>query len=297
MKKADIKIGFVCNNNCLFCVQGNKRNIYYNKSFVQVKEELSNALKDCKEVVFTGGEPTIHKDFMRILKIAKAMGFKSTQIQTNGRMFAYRSFCLEAIHSGADEFCIGFHGCNANMHDGLTCSQGSFKQVVKAIENIKSLGRRIATNTVITKTNFKHLPKIAKLLVDLEVDQFQFAFPHILGRAAKYRKYLIPQKRIIINYVKHGLDVGIKAGKTVMTEAIPYCFMSDYENYIAERIIPETKVFDADFVVDEYSKYRRSKGKEKNEKCKFCKHFDLCEGPWKEYPEYFGWEEFRPVKV
>ncbi len=35
------------------------------------------------------------------------------------------------------------------------------------------------TNSVVTKSNYRELPKLASLLVKLGVKQFQFAFIHI----------------------------------------------------------------------------------------------------------------------
>jgi MoaA/NifB/PqqE/SkfB family radical SAM enzyme len=34
-------------------------------------------------------------------------------------------------------------------------------------------------NSVITKQNYKEAPQLAKLLKNLKVDYFQYAFPHI----------------------------------------------------------------------------------------------------------------------
>jgi len=96
--------------------------------------------------------------------------------------------------------------------------------------------------------------------------------------------------------VKKGLNVGINAGVKVMTEAIPYCFMEGYEEYIAEKVIPESDVFDAGFEVKDYSKYRKNQGKAKGPNCPKCKYYKICEGPWREYPQIFGWDEFKPVK-
>lgn len=80
-----------------------------------------------------------------------------------------------------------------------------------------------------------------------------------------------------------------------MTEAIPYCLMEGYEEYIAERIIPPSVVYDAGFVVKNYGQYRKNKGKAKGPDCQKCKYFKICEGPWKEYPEIYGWDEFKPI--
>ena len=294
MKKVDIKVGFLCNNRCKFCVQGNKREKIPSKSLEKIKRELVEGRETAEEVVFTGGEPALRlEELIIMIRHAKRLKYRIIQIQSNGRLFAYMDFCRSLIDAGANEFSPAIHGSNEKIHDFLTASSGSFKQTVQGIRNLRNLDQVIITNTVITTCNYRFLPKIASLLVDLEVDQFQFTFPHILGSAYINKNWLIPKKSEIIKYVKQGLDIGIKAGKKVMTEAIPYCFMQGYENYVAERIIPETKVFDADFVVDEYSKYRRKKGKIKGANCKKCNYYKICEGPWKEYPEVFGWHEFN----
>jgi MoaA/NifB/PqqE/SkfB family radical SAM enzyme len=297
MERVDIKIGFRCNNLCKFCVQGDKRNLLSAKDFKEIKKDLKEAFrKNRTEVVLTGGEPTLHPNFLEIIKLAKSIGFKNIQIQTNGRMFAYPDFCLKTIEAGATEFSPAVHGPNAEIHDFLTSIPGSFNQTTQGIKNLKNLGQRVITNTVITTKNYRHLPEIAKLLVNLNVDQFQFAFIHISGRAAENKNWIVPKKSQIMPYVKKGLDIGIKAGKKVMAEAIPYCFMQGYEDYIAERIIPEGSVFDINFSIEDYGDYRKNKGKAKGPQCPGCKYYKICEGPWKEYPEIFGWDEFKPIK-
>lgn len=297
MERADLKIGFRCNNLCKFCVQGDKRNLLPAKDIEEIKKDLKEAFRKNKtEVVLTGGEPTLHPNFLEIIKLTKSIGFKNIQIQTNGRMFAYPDFCIKTIEAGATEFSPAVHGPNAKIHDFLTSIPGSFNQTTQGIKNLKNLRQGVITNTVITARNYRHLPEIAKLLVSLNVDQFQFAFIHISGRAAENKNWIVPKKSQIMPYVKKGLDIGIKAGKKVMTEAIPYCFMQGYEDYIAEKIIPEGSVFDIDFSIEDYGDYRRNEGKVKGPQCPECKYYKICEGPWKEYPELFGWGEFKPVK-
>lgn len=296
-KKIDLKIGFQCNNKCHFCVQGEKRGSFGNKPYELIKKEIDEAKNYANDMVLTGGEATMHKHFFGIISYAKLAGFRHITIQTNGRMFAYKDFCVKTVISGASEFCMAVHGCDANTHDSLTNCPGSFNQVKKGIINLKNIGVRVVTNTVITTLNFRTLPKIAELLVALGVDQFQFAFPHISGSAWDNRSWLIPKKTQVMPYVIDGLKIGLDNKKTVMTEAIPYCFMKGYENLIAENIIPETKIFDAGFTVDSYEQYRKMKGKVKHKKCRKCSCFQICEGPWKEYPEIFGWGEFVPLKL
>ncbi len=298
MRRIDLKIGFQCNNHCIFCVQGNKRETSPNKSDKEVKDILRKEVKYHEGVVFTGGEPTVRKELVEWVRYAKKIGYKKIQIQTNGRMFAYKNFCERIIVAGANEFAPALHGSNAKIHDSLTQATGSFNQAVQGIKNLKTLGQYVLTNTVITKLNYKDLPKLAKLLVSLRVNQFQFAFIHInqiIARNPDLIKKIIPRHSTAGPYVKKGLDVGIKAGINVMTEAIPYCFMKGYEQYIAEEIIPDTAVFDNNLEIDDYGYYRKNQGKSKGPNCPTCKYYNVCEGPWREYPEIFGWKEFKPI--
>ncbi|RLC38581.1 MAG: hypothetical protein DRH33_04270 [Candidatus Nealsonbacteria bacterium] len=299
MRRVDIKVGFQCFNRCRFCVQGDKRYKFPDRTSEEIKEILRKSRGRAEGVVFTGGEPTFRpKELLEWVRYAKELGYKLIQIQTNGRMFSYLSYCKEMIKAGANEFSPALHGSTPKIHDYLTRAPGSWEQTVQGIKNLVSLHQCVITNTVITKPNYKDLPNLAKLLVSLRVNQFQFAFIHIndiIASNPKLIEEIVPRKTEVIPYVKKGLQIGIDAGVKVMTEAIPYCFMKGYEKYVAERVIPESDVFDADFVVKNYSKYRKNQGKVKGPNCKKCKYYKICEGPWKEYPQIFGWSEFKPV--
>lgn len=294
IERVDIKTGWLCNNHCLFCVQGNKRQIYGNKTTEEVKYLLKEARKDTDSVVFTGGEVTIRKDLLQLVSYAKSLGFRVIQIQTNGRMLSYHRVCEDLISAGANEFSPALHGHVPECHDFLTQSQGSFIQTIKGIMNLKRLGQRVLTNTVITRSNFRHLPDIAKLLVGLQVDQFQFAFVHPVGNAKRNFQMIVPRMSMIEMYVKRGLEIGINANTRVMTEAIPYCFMRGFEVYVAEKIIPRTKIMEGHVTIEDYTHYRLTEGKAKGQPCTECSYDKVCEGPWKEYPEAFGWDEFLP---
>lgn len=297
MERVDLKLGFYCNNQCKFCVQGRKRDYLPAKETDEIINSLEEAYtKNNREVVFTGGEPTMHPHFLEMVKCARDIGFEEIQIQTNGRMFAYRDFCIKTIKAGATQFSPSLHGCSSEIHDDLTCSKGSFDQTVQGIKNLRSLNQFVLVNSVITSSNYKTMPELAKLFVDLDVNHFQFAFIHIAGTAMENQDWIVPRKTDILPYLKAGIDIGVAAGKIVRVEAIPFCFMEGYEEHVSENYIPKTRIYDAGFVVKDYSKYRKDSGKSRGENCKNCKYFESCEGPWAEYPDIFGWDEFKPVK-
>ncbi len=299
MTRVDIKLNFSCNNRCVFCVQGERRKTEKQKTTQEAKDILKEAVKTRSEVVFTGGEVTTREDLPELVFYARKIGFKDVQIQTNGRRFFYMDYCKKLVDAGATYFGLALHGPTAEIHDSLTMAKGSFVQTTTGIRNLKKLRQKVIMNCVITKKGYPYFPALADLLINLKVDQYQFAYIHINNIIKDDRELIekiVPRKSDIMPYIKEGLQKGIDKGVAVMTEAIPFCFMEGYEKYIAEYgKIPDSDCYDGEQEIFEYQNYRKNDGKAKGPNCKKCKYFKVCEGPWKEYPEIFGWDEFIPV--
>jgi len=295
-KKTDIKTGFLCNNNCRFCVQAHKKR-FGNRPKGDLKKDLFESKKNgCSGVVFTGGEFTIREDFLELVRYAKELGFQSIQIQTNARMLSYKDLCKRLIQAGANEFGPALHGHTEELHDYLTRAKGSFKQTVQAIKNLKELGQLVVMNTVVVKPNYEYLPEIAKFLVGLKVDQFQFAFVHAVGNAWDNYDEMIPDVSLAAPYIKKGLQIGLDNHVKVMAEAMPFCMMENYERYCSEFYIPKTEIRDVNSFDPNFEITRVTEGKMKFPQCKECKFDLVCEGPWREYPERKGSKEFVAVK-
>ena len=230
------------------------------------------------------------------MNYAKELDFKIIQIQTNGRMLAYRDFCRKLIEAGANEFSPALHGHIPELHEYLTRAKGSFYQTVTGIKNLKELGQVVIMNCVVTKPNYRHMPEIAKLFVKLKVDQFQFAFVHPVGNAWVNFNSIVPVMSLAAPYIHKGLQIGINAGIRVMAEAMPYCMMKGYEEYVAEKYIPETEIREFNMVITDYKKIRMNEGKAKFPQCKECIYNNICEGPWCNYVKKKGFGEFFPIK-
>lgn len=297
-KRVAMFVGFTCINDCRFCVTADKRG-FPDKTTEQIKEELLAAhANSAIEVVFTGGECTIREDIFELVHFAKNCGYQFIQIQSNGRKFSSMDFCKKMLLSGMTEFSPALHGHTANLHDYLTRRKGSFRQTVLGIYNMRKLtgGKlKIITNTVINKYNYKFLPAIAKLLVQLGVNQYQFAFVHAMGNALKSFEKIVPRKTDVAPYLKNGLDIGIERGIKTMAEAMPLCLMKGYEKCVSEFYIPPTEIRERGEVVEDFCEVRIKFGKTKFPQCKICNYDNICEGPWKEYPQHYGDAEFQPI--
>lgn len=296
IRRLDLKVGYACSNDCLFCVVADKR-VKGEKTTAQIKRELKDSFKEGKrEVVLTGGEVSIRPDIFEIVEYARSLGYVDVPLQTNGRRFSDKEFCKKIVRSGMTALMASLHGHTAAIHDGLTRRSGSWRQTVLGIHNMKELGVRTVTNSVVTKQNYKYLPDLAHLLVNLGVLQFQFAFIHIQGHALTYYKKIVPRISKAAVYILQALDAGIKAGRRVMTEAVPLCLLPEHETYAAEFLIPASQCKEIGNVVENFDLVRKYVAKTKFSQCRTCRWCSQCEGPWIEYPKLFGTKEFKPVK-
>lgn len=296
MKRADVKVWFACNNHCTFCVQGDKRYKFKPRTIEEIKKIISDEYSQwARYIVFTWWEPTVHPKLVEAVAFAQELGYSQIQIQSNGTNFDDIEYVKKLIDAGVTEFSPSIHGFHKQTHDSQVHTQWAWERVVKWLINLRKLNQIIIINSVITQTNYKEIPELASLLIKLWVNQFQFAFVHILWSAAKNKDSVVPKKSDVIPYVHKALDLAKKHGIPAYTEAIPYCFMQGYEWAIAENVMPETSVIDAEYKIESYADYRWSQWKIKWSECKKCIKSKICEWPWKEYPEIYGWDEFKPI--
>ncbi len=295
LPRADVKVGFACNNRCVFCAQGDKRSGCAKIPIAELAERLASARAGSRGLVLTGGEPLLHREILALVAVARRLGYRPIQIQTNGRMLSYPDLTRRLAEAGVTEISPSLHGSTAAMHDALTRAPGSFAQTVEGIRNVVRAGMTIVTNTVITRANLQDVPAIVELLALLGVGEAQLAFVHPVGTAMELFDEVVPRLPDVVAPLARARAIAIERGVRLVTEAVPYCFLPGMAELAVEDAIPHTTVIDLDGQVADYSEWRRAEGKAHGEPCRTCSMRARCEGPWREYVDRFGWDELRPI--
>lgn len=166
MERLELHLTYTCPERCSFCSEDHRMSAYkaYPVTWARVATVLrQQASRGVKNVHFTGGEPTIHPQFVEVLALAKKLGMR-TSIGTIGTMIARRDFAERAMPY-LDEALFSLHGPNARVHDAMAGREGSFDQVCAAIGNARALRSdfRVYVNTVVTRENVEELPDTAAL--------------------------------------------------------------------------------------------------------------------------------------
>jgi MoaA/NifB/PqqE/SkfB family radical SAM enzyme len=185
------------------------------------------------------------------------------------------------------------------LHDSLTNSPGSFKQLEAGLYNIKKLKiKKIGSNTTIVKQNYKFLPEIGKFIQSHGIKNSEFIFVDCNYGAAKLNFHkLVPKISQAAPYIRSCLDIGRDLPHW-HARYVPLCYFKDYLKQISE--IDEVRKFNTEHIAPDFinlavESSRSEIGRAKTNKCKPCKLYNLCEGIWKEYLKNYGDKELKPM--
>lgn len=187
-----IKMTGVCNRTCSFCnEEGDMRtigSIEPNEKFFECVHTLAEAF-DIKQVMLTGGEPTIHPDLHKIVDGIKA---PRISITTNGIRPLSIDEWTELYNAGLRKVIVSIHDATPQSFIQLETRQRKFGWAVRALESQKhnliaasDAGMEVRVNTVA----YHSREQVHQVLDDLEGLQQKYKFDiRILNDLANIEK-------------------------------------------------------------------------------------------------------------
>ena len=117
-------------------------------------------------VQFTGGEPTLHPDFVAILRKARELGFSHVQAATNGIRFAEPGFAKAAAEAGLHTIYLQFDGVDDAVHE-VTRGRPLLDVKRRALEQIHAAGMKVClVPTIVKGVNDDQVAKILRFAVE-----------------------------------------------------------------------------------------------------------------------------------
>jgi MoaA/NifB/PqqE/SkfB family radical SAM enzyme len=293
-------MGYECNNSCSFCINSYKRD-YESKSTATIMQEMAVARKQGNTYLeLIGGEPTIRPDILDIISFGKKLKFRYIVMATNGRLFSYNDFARRIVGAGLTDLIFSIHGDTPELHDSLTRAKGSFKQLMKGIENIRSAGLwKIGSNTTIVKQNYRRLEKIGKLIRSLGINNAEFIFvdPEKGEISDNFHTY-VPKISKAAPYMRKTLALAQEKTSNWNVRYVPLCYFTNHIHQVSE--LKELEFFNTqhlapDFINLDVVESRKNISRKKTKKCIGCDLFDSCEGIWRKYLECYGDGELKPI--
>jgi len=145
-----------CNMHCPICFANSGATGYlFEPGYDEIVRQL-RVLRDlqptpCTAVQFTGGEPTLHGDFLRIVATARNMGFSHIQIATNGLRLAKIQFAQQCAEAGVHTIYLQFDGVGEEAYRQTRNYPGIWEAKLAAIDNCRRSGMKICLVPTILK--------------------------------------------------------------------------------------------------------------------------------------------------
>lgn len=293
-KKALIKLHYKCNNNCIFCHAKEKKD-HPALRWRQIVRKIIQARKlGVEMVIFSGGEPTIHPDFQKIVDFLHRNKI-SFGLITNGRMFSYYNFTKYLLDKGLKYVYLTLHSANGAQHDEIARTKGAFNQTVGGLKNLTKYSRNleIIVNTVVIKQNLHQLKEIIDFLSKFSVSKVKFSLVEPRGGALENFETVVPELEKAALKIRSALKYGLNKKIDVYFDNLPFCLMENFlsrkDDLFTNNILYMSETFENKFYPVDQGETR------KLEVCKKCFHFQNCPGIFSEYLKRRKPKEIGPV--
>jgi len=214
-----------CNFNCQFCFNyisfaQDGRNIKELSTvyFKKIIDNISQA--GIKIVKFTGGEPILRINIFSLLKYAKE---KDLEVRLNTNASLINQKTVKKLKGIVDNILIPIESYTDKKEEKITGYTHSLKKKIKAIELLKKQDIPVVrAGTVAIKENILNFDKIAKLINQLSLDEWELYRPIPLSKKDNLSSQLI---NILADKL---IDLRKKTDRPVfIANALPFCSIKD----------------------------------------------------------------------
>lgn len=201
-----------CNLRCIHCYINREQHGSNSLSLPEIEEWLDLfAEKDKKtNLIFLGGEPTLHPDLPLAIKKARSLGYSSITVDTNGYLF--NNILTKIGPDEVDFFSFSIDGATRTTNDMIR-GKGSYDRCMAGIRDAVKKGFNTSVIYTVSSLNIDELKMMPPLLERLGVDRF---FIQVIGvRGNPVKKDFPATDRTKIN------KTGIQVPRALWTEIIP----------------------------------------------------------------------------
>ena len=287
-----------CSNSCVFCASKKKASAKgLRKQLINVAKNLQDFKKQgIKNIEISGSDPIEYDHITELISYLKKEDYKHVQLSTHGTVLHNTVLAKKLVHSGIDRIRIPLYGPDAETHDAVTLTKGSFDATIKGINNLRSFSDAlfIQIGSLILQQNKEKLIDIINLVQKLKINHFYFSVPCVYNEDFSYyvsikelQKYALP---LFLYSNKKKIQVDF--------EEIPYCVFKEIDDCIknhpnipdlGRHCQPPTAVKSH---LKDIPSYRL---KTKTNICKSCKADVFCDGFFVNDIRKFGTGNLKPL--
>ncbi len=172
-----------CNLSCRHCYINPEQQGKDNLPIKTIKAWLDAFSHDsaATNVIFLGGEPTLHPDLHHAIKHARSKGFRSITVDTNGYLF--HDILSKVSPREVDFFSFSLDGATAETNDKIR-GQESYDACINGIKKAVAGGFAASLIYTVSRANIHELEMMPPLLKGLGIERLFIQVIGLRGKAA-----------------------------------------------------------------------------------------------------------------
>jgi MoaA/NifB/PqqE/SkfB family radical SAM enzyme len=208
-----------CNLDCRHCYINPRQHGTRQLSLERIRTWLEILIQrsPTANLIFLGGEPTLHPGLSEAVRTARQLGYASITIDTNGYLF--NDILHKVTPEDVDVFSFSLDGPTAEVNDAIR-GPGCFARCTDGIRQAKSLGFSVSLIYTVSSRNLAFLKEMAPLLAKWGVDHFFIQVIGLRGRSASGSEKDAPLQVTRAQW----LDTVPDAARRVAAQGIPVTF-------------------------------------------------------------------------
>lgn len=293
-----VRVTRVCNQRCTFCLDSmNQDGSQIDKDSLKAYIELGRRMGR-ERLILSGGEASVHPDFVELIRYGKEIGYEWVQTVTNGMMFAYKGFARACAQAGLDEATVSMHGHTAKLQDKLTGTPGAFVTAIKGMRNLMAGGRVVVNvDVVINKQNYKYLHEIIEFYYNMGIREFDMLHIIPFGRGFdEHRDSLFFDLNDAVPHFRKAFLWADRPDIYLWTNRLPVPYLEDFERLIQD---PHKLQYEFDGGRHNFEGFlkRGLKPDCYGERCDYCFLDGACRGTMFPYRQHLLERDFPVVRV
>ncbi|MBL7086824.1 MAG: radical SAM protein [Candidatus Cloacimonetes bacterium] len=284
--KVQIEVETKCNYNCAFCLLNGVRETHPNLLISQ--EMMTNLFKQfdtlgTEQIIFSGGEPFLRKDFLEILQHTENYGFE-IEIFTNGSLINEKAInIIKQIR--LKHLQISFYG-NEMDYNTFSGTNGYYIRVLNLLERLNANNIPFYLTIPLTKLNTS-----SDLLFEEISKKYKVSFNDIITNSLNGKNKNISDRislpidhKLIKKHIIRKRNANLNAYKGPCIGGITYAAITAKGNVCPcyQYVLPVGNIHNTSFkeIWDkspDLTKFREVNRKgNKNKKCLTCKYNEFC---------------------
>ncbi|MDY6789917.1 MAG: radical SAM protein [Thermodesulfobacteriota bacterium] len=185
-------------------------------------------------VIFLGGEPTMHPDLSLAIKKADDLGYHSITIDTNGYLF--NDILSKVKPEDVDYFSFSLDGATSKTNDWIR-GKGSYHTCVAGIHEAVSRGFATSLIYTVSRANLHELNMMVPLIRDLGIKRF---FIQVIGLRGKSAGEGSPTSQVLHSqWLAKIPDVAQKVANLGVTVTYPKVFLGPEDIFECAGLVAE----------------------------------------------------------